>query len=343
MWQRLGRAFTSRVSGETYRGIRALLLPVDWALSLLAKRSFLAYRLWHRYGELTDPLFDGAPGDAAAAPNDWVERLRSDGFLVAPARFAAADVNATRDWLLRMCDHAQAEAHRRDPDGHSSASLAWEEGDIRFEAIRDDGRFRFHFSPAALDRADVPALLREFALAPEIRALCRAYFDAQELADYLPYYMAEVMLPAARLESWHVDCMRPTIKTYLFLETVGEEQAPLRYVRGSHRVDPEKHRQFFRIATSGLGSAYAEEADCNRFDREASTITCPAGTLVVFDNRGEHAGSQCRSGRRVLLAMGYRPLAATRVNPRLFRDPAPEPYPWVRNPDARDTRYPSAR
>ena len=343
MWDRIRGAFSSRVSAGTYRGLRSALIPIDWTLSLLAKRSYLAYRLWHRYGELTDPIFDGPPSEAAGVAADWLARLRDDGFLVTPAPFSAAEVATTRDWLLRLCEHAQAEARRRDPEGRANEQLAWNEGDVRIEVMRDDGRYRFHFTPATLERSDVPPLLREFALAPEIRALCRAYFEASELADYLPYYMAEVMLPAPRLESWHIDCMRPTIKTYLFLDDVGEEQAPLRYIRGTHRIDPLKHRQFFRIATSGLGSAYAEPAECERFDREAATVTCPAGTLVVFDNRGEHAGSQCRSGHRILLAMGYRPLAATRVNPRFFRDPDPMKYPWARQPVARDTRYPSPR
>src|SRR5262249_23071495 len=158
--------------------------------------------------------------------------------------------------------------------------------------------------------------------------LVRAYFGAERILTGLPYYMAEVMEPAARLEPWHFDCIRPTIKAYLSLDEIGFQQAPLRFVPGSHRMDQARHRLFYAVCRGGLGAAYFAREDCNRLDGSAVAMTAPAGTFILFDTRGSHAGSMCRSGRRVVLANGHRPARVARLNPRMFRDPAPTPYPW---------------
>jgi hypothetical protein len=60
------------------------------------------------------------------------------------------------------------------------------------------------------------------------------------------------------------------------------------------------------------------------------SIVTPKNRFFVLDNRGIHAGSLVKSGHRITLTMGYRPVTASRVNPRLFKDPVPMPYPWDR-------------
>ncbi|MGZ3442988.1 MAG: phytanoyl-CoA dioxygenase family protein, partial [Polyangia bacterium] len=194
------------------------------------------------------------------------------------------------------------------------------------------GRVRLHFTRAMLDGGALPEVVRRFADDPASRALAAAYFDAgaSDMVARVPYYIAEVMTPAEKVETWHVDCLRPTMKCFLLLEDVGEEQAPLRYIDGSHLVDEERRQLFYRIARGGLGAAYFDADAAAAYDRAALHLTAPAGTLLAFDSRGIHAGSRCRNGTRVALVNGYRPPRALRLSPRLFRDPEQTPYPWER-------------
>jgi hypothetical protein len=200
--------------------------------------------------------------------------------------------------------------------------------------MRRAGRTRFHFSPTSLKRGDLPTVIRDFAEDRRGRALAHAYFGTRRILTHLPYYMAEVMEPAIELESWHVDCLRRTIKIFLALDDIGPNQAPLRYVPGSHRVDETMHRLFYDISRSGLGSAYYEASDCACFDRVGVPIIAPANHLFVVDNRGIHAGSLVKQGLRISLTMGYRPYTSARVTPRQFKDPKPMPYPWDRAKDS---------
>jgi len=308
------------------------LLPVDLVLSLLAKRSFTLYRFWYRYREWTDGLFDSN----SAAPNartfaaSVVEQLRERGFAILPTGFSDENIAATCAWVLKRHADAKSRAARAERKTRQTA-IAWNDGGITYEVeCHGGGRTRLHFSTEALTRTDVPEVIRRFADLPDIRALCGAYFARTRLIANLPYLIAEVIEPNTWIETWHIDCIRPTLKVFLTLANVTEKQGPLRVVPGSHKVDAERHRLFYRICNGGLGHAYFDRPEFARYERAAVSLVAPANRFIVFDNRGVHAGSFVQSGLRIVLANGYRPVTANRLNPRVFRDPEPVPYPWER-------------
>jgi hypothetical protein len=326
-FDRLRGAWTSRVERGLYRGRRVALLPPDALLSILAKRSYPLFRAWQRYASMTERYFDGrGRPDPSRYDAALLDHLRDHGYAVAPGEYAPAAIRSARDWVLDRAERARARAgDRRDISEH-------EENGVVAEVMPLDGRVRLHFSPGALAIGDVPEVIRQFADAPRCRALTAAYFatGAEDMIASAPYYVAEVVTPNERLETWHIDCLRPTIKCFLLLDDVGEAQAPLRYVDRSHVVDEERLRLFFEIARGGLGAAYFDAETAASHDRVARHLTAPAGSLLAFDSRGIHAGSFCKSGARVTLANGYRPPQARRLTPRLFRDPVRTPYPWER-------------
>ena len=328
-WWRFVGAVSSRYEPNTYRGSLKALVPLDLTLSLLAKRSYTAYRLWSAYADLTGPLFDRAGGPPLATEDGaLLGDLQRDGYAFAASRLPADEVRHTRGYLLSLYEEAHSHA-RRYP---TQTDLSWTERGITFQVLRSCGRTRFHFSAESLAHAETPGLLRRFARDERVAALLGAYFEIGEVLPGLPYFMAEVMDTSATLESWHVDCLRETVKVYLSLDDMGEGKGPVRYLPGSHRIDEARHHLFHEIARGGLGPAYFDKHECAALDRAGVPITVPFNTLILFDTRGFHAGSLCRTDRRIILANGYRPVTATRLNPRLFRDPAPALYPWQRRP-----------
>ena len=326
MLARISNAVKSRYDPAIYSGARAALAPVDLLMSLLAKRSYPFYKLWYEYAAKTDIWFDGSP-TCDGVDNALLEHLRSTGHLLVPARFEAASLREARDYVVRSCDAAKERADALDP-GRKQPEVQWEENGIRCEVLREGGRIRLHYSPQALAQPGVPSLVREFARIDWVVRLVGAYFGASRVVTGLPYYMAEMMEPVPMLEPWHFDCLRPTVKVYLALEDIGPEQAPLRYVPRSQTVDEARHKLFYAVCRGGPAAAYFDREICRRLDSEATILTAPAGTFMLFDTRGSHAGSLCLRGRRVLLANGHRPLRTNRLNPRMFRDPLRALYPW---------------
>ena len=106
----------------------------------------------------------------------------------------------------------------------------------------------------------------------------------------------------------------------LYLEDVTVGKAPFRYLLGTHHPNPRTRRQWYYVARSGLEETYYDAATNAVFDMRAKVFTAPANTFLLFDNRGQHAGSLCREGRRVVLVNGFRPATGTRLNPRFLPD-----------------------
>jgi hypothetical protein len=336
---RIQHAVTARFSPEVYHGARALMIAPDFVLSYLAKRSPSVYRMWHRVCVATTPVFErgGAQPQLGDSERTVLGQLRQHGCATNRSTFTDVELAEARRFVVDLAARARrSPAVTAAPPGRD---VLWDEGNLHFEVLQEDGRIRIHFAAGALEDSSIPEVIRSFPSGPGLLSVIKAYFDTGAIVDHVPYYMAEVMEPAARLETWHIDCIRPTVKVFLALDDIDDDQAPLRYVPGSHRVDEQKLQLFAEIAAAGLGAAYFDEEHCRRFDTECRRLTAKAGTEILFDTRGVHAGSLCRAGQRVVLAMGYRPRSALRMNPRILKDPRPAPYPWQR-PMARDLRYP---
>lgn len=330
MFARLAARFSQRISVPTYEGARAAFIPMDAAASFLAKRHRAAYWLWRAYTSATDPLFEPRLPDAETSAGDaaFVGTLKERGYAVVPSAYHENEVRGGREWVTAHYEHSLEKRALLDPS-RQREHLVWEQDGITTEHFRRTGRTRLHFTESVLARGDCPLIFRRFAEEDGAwRAVAARYFGTAAVRGKLPYLMSEVLEPAPGIEPWHIDCIRPTLKAFLHLGDVTLENGPLRYIPSSHVVDAAREELFFRICESGLGKAYFDEAENARLDAKATAVEAPANTLVFFDNRGLHASSFCKRGIRVVVVNGYRPVGATRVNPRMFRDPRPVPMPW---------------
>jgi len=100
----------------------------------------------------------------------------------------------------------------------------------------------------------------------------------------------------------HADTFHPSLKAWLFLTDVTDDQGPLTYIAGSHRLTPA------RIAWEKARSVAIDESD--RLSQrgslrispgelaalelpQATRFAVPANTLVVVDTCGFHARGSC--------------------------------------------------
>jgi hypothetical protein len=162
-----------------------------------------------------------------------------------------------------------------------------------------------------------PELLRQI---PDLRTLLKSK-RWRLLLDYIGstrsdplYYVQTIVIghadgaPDPQLEL-HTDTFHPSLKAWLFLTDVTDDQAPLTYVAGSHLLTPK------RIAWERERSISISEAD--RLSQRGSIriapeelpvlglppprrFAVPANTLVAIDTSGFHArGSSDRPTVRV--------------------------------------------
>ena len=162
---------------------------------------------------------------------------------------------------------------------------------------------------------------RALAALPEARALL-ARPDWRGLLRYVgsfrqePLYYVQTILSHVRegnpdpQTDLHADTFHPSVKAWLFLTDVAEDEGPFVYVPGSHRMTPE------RLAWERATSIRAAEAKDKYSARgsfrvapgdlaamrlpEPQAFAVPANTLVVADTVGFHArGFSARPSRRV--------------------------------------------
>jgi len=194
----------------------------------------------------------------------------------------------------------------------------------QFARIRDallHGEFetREHQQGNAVTRrvAIGPALLRQV---PELRRLLRgrrwkallAYVGSTRGEPI--YYLQTVVMghaeggPDPQLEL-HADTFHPSLKAWLFLTDASDDQGPLTYVPGSHRLTEQRlaweHARSVAIATSDRlsqrGSLRVRPDELAALGLPQPTrFAVPANTLVAVDTFGFHArGSTDRPVVRV--------------------------------------------
>ena len=116
----------------------------------------------------------------------------------------------------------------------------------------------------------------------------------------------------------HADTFHPTVKAWLFLTDVAEDEGPFTYVAGSHRLTAER-RAWERRMSLGMADQPDRLTQRGSFRvhpdelaglglPQATKFAVPANTLVVADTHGFHArGISARPSRRVeLWASGRR-------------------------------------
>ena len=135
-------------------------------------------------------------------------------------------------------------------------------------------------------------------------------FDSQPIA-YIQTILARVndSMPDPQT-SLHADTFHATVKAWLFLTDVAEDEGPFVYVRGSHRMTPERlkwERRRSIVAATGLdrlSSRGSLRVGIDELDElglpQPTAFAVPANTLVVADTSGFHArGPSLRPSMRV--------------------------------------------
>jgi hypothetical protein len=279
--------------------LRAVVLPFHAAAVLTGAKSF------------RDNPVIGSPA------------LNRCGLHLARIRLAERMADARRARLARLADPADREAYAR--DGFVVRPNALPEA--AFAALRDEVFGRPHPAREMRQGSAVtrfielpPRLLRgtptlaSVVRGPLLQGLLR-YVAATDADPVL--YLHTVITDPARgrpdpQTSLHADTFHATAKAWLFLRDVAEEDGPLIYVPGSHRLTPGRlaweQTQSETAAASGdrlhgRGSLRAAPGDLAAMGYgPPRSFAVPANTLVVADTHGFHArGPSLRPSVRVAL------------------------------------------
>ena len=166
----------------------------------------------------------------------------------------------------------------------------------------------------ALDPATLAALPELGALLahPRWRGLIRYAwsYDAEPLTYIQTILSHRIDAPPDPQTDLHADTFHPTAKAWLFLTDVAEDEGPLTYVAGSHRLTPERlawERAQSQAAKHGPNRLSARGSLRIRPDElaalglpQATRFAVPANTLVVCDTNGFHArGIAARPSMRI--------------------------------------------
>ncbi|KEQ52579.1 phytanoyl-CoA dioxygenase family protein [Sphingobium chlorophenolicum] len=159
---------------------------------------------------------------------------------------------------------------------------------------------RLALDPAA--RRAIPAF-ETFRRDPRWQALARyvAGFDIEPLLYLQSILPQRHDAPPDPQLAFHADTFYPAMKAWLFLEDVPVETGPFAYVKGSHRLTPQ------RLAWEKQRSLAARDGDCRLSARgslridvseleamdlpQPSVFSVPANTLLIADTFGFHARS----------------------------------------------------
>lgn len=237
-------------------------------------------------------------------------RLNARGLHAMRVRLAHRLAEMRRARLAKLLDPADRAAFDRDGFLLKRDFLPPE----TFAALRD--AIFTHAAPAR-EMVQGDTITRRIALdpaflaaVPQARALLRhplwrgairyaGSFDAEPLAYVQTILARRHDAPPDPQTALHADTFHPTVKAWLFLTDVAEEDGPFRYVPGSHRLTPG--RLAFERATSlkapggvdhlsARGSLrVAEDALAGIGLPPAQSFATPANTLVVADTFGFHA------------------------------------------------------
>ncbi len=184
-------------------------------------------------------------------------------------------------------------------------------GKAREMAQGDTITRRYAIDPAAL-RA-IPAI-RHFMADPRWMGLSRyiASFDIEPLLYIQSILTHRHDAPPDPQTNLHADTFHPTMKAWLFLEDVAEDDGPLTYVPGSHRLTEQRlaweKRRSLTVRAEGdrlssRGSFRIERDELTALGLpQPRAFAVPANTLVIADTFGFHArGLAARRSTRIEL------------------------------------------
>jgi hypothetical protein len=248
-----------------------------------------AKRLLDRSQKLFDGIYEdywsgiARNRDLAEQP-DWFDRMAADGICIVP-NYIDADTVAS---LRREIDAL--------PGFHDGTY----DGAIRHKHFVNDGIFAVEVTDA------LPTASRLMKSDTAVASLARAlYGDSIHLtaASVLNKYNPE-RIDSSNVPHW--DDWRARFKAFLYVTDVGEENAPMLYIKGSHKAAFSWRREKdFASAFLPMASAGGSWWPVEQLGLQKMSCTGPAGTLVLFDALGIHSGTQLRGAARVMLMSMY--------------------------------------
>ena len=263
-----------------------------------------------------------ATGAKAFCDNPLIgsRRLNEVGLHEARVRIAHRLAGARRQRLAGLVDPADRLAFDRDGFIEKRDFLPAD----MFERLRV--ALLAHAAPAR-EMAQGDTITRRIALdagllaaVPEARALLRdprwrglirytGSFDSEPLTYIQSILSGRLAAPPDPQTALHADTFHPTVKAWLFLTDVAEDEGPFCYVPGSHRPTPK------RLAWERAKSLNAAKLDrmssrgSLRIERDElpglglpppRLFAVPANTLIVADTFGFHArGPSLRPSTRI--------------------------------------------
>lgn len=196
------------------------------------------------------------------------------------------------------------------------------------EAFADLRDQVLNYSAPAREQAQGDTITRRYSLGPTAQAALPAVRSLLGNArwrgllryvwshDAEPLFYIQAILshrydaPPDPQTSLHADTFHPTVKAWLFVTDVADDEGPLTYVAGSHRMTPARldwERARSVSVRDGLdrlsarGSLRIAEDELSALGLPPATrFAVPANTLVVADTNGFHArGLSVRPSTRV--------------------------------------------
>jgi hypothetical protein len=167
-------------------------------------------------------------------------------------------------------------------------------------------------APREASAVDLPAILRAFG-EPDVVALARGYLPVG--AEVNAKIIGTHEFRPGKINDTHFDALR-SLKLMVYLMDTDERNGAFRYCPGSLHENRRLREDFL-----GRGG-YIKDLPNVAAPTEAielRSIVAPAGSLIVFDTEGFHAGGRLAAGaeRKVLRATSFFP-GQPSIGPRRF-------------------------
>lgn len=168
-------------------------------------------------------------------------------------------------------------------------------------------------------KAELPRCSEVFFDSPRIRSLAAEYLGRHAVPSRPAVQLKNAVGAASIVDFYHIDEWRYLISAFLFLEEVGRDNAPMIYLKRSHRFRPwriRKEQDFYYLYGRDEHGKYTNEESpfsgcvlptdarrlADRHGYEEFHCTGPAGSLLLFDNLGLHRATPLMAGRRLILS-----------------------------------------
>jgi hypothetical protein len=223
------------------------------------------------------------PNRAATPRTDLFDAVAKDGFALVPGYLSAERLAAIREEVFAV-------------PGFADGSYA---GPMPFTNKPTDG-----LCSLGLTR-DMPLSFAATAGNEELFGVARALFGASTrltASAVLNKYNKDVV-DSSEVPHW--DDWRVRFKAFIYLTDVGPENAPTIYIKGSVNAVPWRLEKDFASVYMPLASTGGSWWPVEQLGLEKVVCTGKAGTLLLFDALGLHAGSRLTGDPRVMLMNMY--------------------------------------